>query len=152
MLTDRNGRDAAQNPPVVRHVISANDLRDDDLTRMVTRAAESSAGRVRSGDQPPGPVAGIHFLKTSRRRTTGASEPDPGGREVFAPFRVTSALWDHSPDAVLTHDLPAHRGEDVTAEVLDGPHSPAFDRAENKRYATMSVPEWCAGRNQPTGQ
>ncbi|MFC6930563.1 hypothetical protein ACFQHO_09670 [Actinomadura yumaensis] len=67
------------------------------------------------------------------------------------PFQVTSALWDKSPEAVFLHDLPAHRGEDVTTEVLEGPHSLAFDQAENKMYAAMAVLEWCAGRLRSDG-
>ncbi|CAM5245584.1 Ornithine carbamoyltransferase, catabolic [Streptomyces antimycoticus] len=51
------------------------------------------------------------------------------------------------------HDLPAHRGDEVTAEVLDGPHSIAFEQAENKIHSAMAVLEWCrgAGRTRPAG-
>jgi ornithine carbamoyltransferase len=46
---------------------------------------------------------------------------------------------------VFLHDLPAHRGEEVTAEVLDGPAAIAFQQAENKMYSAMAVLEWCRG-------
>ena len=49
------------------------------------------------------------------------------------------------PDAVFMHDLPAHRGEEVTGEVLDGPRSLAWDEAENRIHAQKSVLAWCLG-------
>lgn len=82
---------------------------------------------------------------TTRWQTTGTSKPDAGWRQVFAPFQVTAELMDHFPKAVFMHDLPAHRGEEVTAGVLDGPASIAFEQAENKMYSAMAVLDWCAG-------
>ncbi|MET9519171.1 ornithine carbamoyltransferase [Streptomyces sp. NPDC002994] len=82
---------------------------------------------------------------TTRWQTTGTSKPDPHWRDVFAPFQVTSGLWEHSPKAVFMHDLPAHRGDEVTADVLDGPMSIALDQAENKMHSAMAVLEWCRG-------
>jgi ornithine carbamoyltransferase len=82
---------------------------------------------------------------TTRWQTTGTSKPDPGWLRVFTPFQVTADLMGRQPDAVFMHDLPAHRGEEVAAEVLDGPGSIAFDQAENKMYSAMAVLEWCSG-------
>lgn len=84
-----------------------------------------------------------HAIYTTRWQTTGTSKPDPNWRDVFAPFQVSAAVMDRSPGAVFLHDLPAHRGEEVTAEVLDGPSSIAFQQAENKMYSAMAVLEWC---------
>ena len=56
---------------------------------------------------------------------------------------MNAGLWDGSPDAVFMHDLPAHRGDEVTAEVLDGPRSIAFTQAACKLYSAMAVLEWC---------
>ncbi len=110
------------------------------------RNARTSGARVSETHSMASPPRGVDIIYTTRWQTTGTSKPDPGWRDVFAPFQVTSALWDHSADAVFLHDLPAHRGEDVTAEVLDGPHSLAFDQSENKMYAAMAVLEWCAAK------
>lgn len=79
---------------------------------------------------------------TTRWQTTGTAKPDANWREIFAPFQVTSALWETSPGAVFMHDLPAHRGEEVTAEVLDGPVSIAFAQATNKMHSAMAVLEY----------
>ncbi|MEV6163204.1 ornithine carbamoyltransferase [Streptomyces sp. NPDC052052] len=87
--------------------------------------------------------ADLDAVYTTRWQTTGTSKPDPDWRTVFAPFQVTAALWEDSPKAVFLHDLPAHRGDEVTAEVLDGPASIAFDQAENKMHSAMAVLEWC---------
>ncbi|MEU7996503.1 ornithine carbamoyltransferase [Micromonospora sp. NPDC049060] len=97
-------------------------------------------------DDLPGDLDAIY---TTRWQTTGTSKPDPDWRTHFAPFQVDRELWRRSPHAVFMHDLPAHRGEEVTAEVLDGPASIAFQQAENKLYSAMAVLDWC--RATPAG-
>jgi len=88
----------------------------------------------------------VDVIYTTRWQTTGTAKADPDWRTVFAPFQVGTALWQDSPKAVFMHDLPAHRGEEVTAEVLDDPASIAFGQAENKLYSAMAVLEWCRGK------
>ncbi|MGH2732525.1 MAG: ornithine carbamoyltransferase [Actinomycetota bacterium] len=87
----------------------------------------------------------IDVVYTTRWQTTGTIKHEPNWRQDFDPFRVDSAMMARYPDAVFMHDLPAHRGEEVTAQVLDGPASIVFDQAENKVYSAMAVLEWCAG-------
>jgi ornithine carbamoyltransferase len=87
--------------------------------------------------------APVDVIYTTRWQTTGSTKKDPNWREVFAPFQVSSDLWLGQPKAVFMHDLPAHRGEEVTAEVLDGPASIAFRQAGNKMYSAMAVLDWC---------
>ena len=58
---------------------------------------------------------------------------------VFAPFRVTAALIAEAPDAIVMHCLPAHRGHEIEAEVIDGPMSVVFDQAENRLWAQQAV-------------
>ncbi len=60
-------------------------------------------------------------------------------RRVFAPYQVNQSVMDAAPGAVFLHCLPAHRGEEVTDEVIDGPRSVVFDQAENRLYAQMAV-------------
>ncbi|TDD94831.1 ornithine carbamoyltransferase [Actinomadura rubrisoli] len=86
----------------------------------------------------------MDVVYTTRWQTTGTSKADPDWRRLFEPFQVTGDLWRASPDALFMHDLPAHRGDEVTAEVLDGPRSIAFEQAENKMWSAMAVLEWCA--------
>ena len=65
---------------------------------------------------------------------------------MLAPYRVTEALMRlAAPDALFMHCLPAHRGEEVTAGVIDGPHSVVFDEAENRLHAQKGVLAWALG-------
>ncbi len=86
---------------------------------------------------------GLDVVYTTRWQTTGTAKPDPDWRTTFAPFQVTGRLWETSPKALFMHDLPAHRGEEVTADVLDGPASIAFIQAEFKLHSAMAALEWC---------
>ncbi|QLJ04413.1 ornithine carbamoyltransferase [Streptomyces sp. NEAU-sy36] len=104
--------------------------------------ARRYGSRIAEAHHMDGLPTGVDAVYTTRWQTTGTSKPDPDWRTVFAPFQVTRALWEHSPKALFLHDLPAHRGEEVTAEVLDGPAAIAFDQAENKMHSAMAVLEW----------
>ena len=67
-------------------------------------------------------------------------------RRLLAPFQVDSALMDAAgPDAIFMHCLPAHRGEEVAAEVMDGPRSVVFDEAENRLHAQKAILAWSLG-------
>ena len=87
----------------------------------------------------------VDVVYTTRWETTGTSKPDARWRDVFAPFRVSRALMERYPKAVFMHDLPAHRGQEVDQDVLDGQASIAFDQAESKLYGAMAVLEWSVG-------
>jgi ornithine carbamoyltransferase len=89
--------------------------------------------------------AEVDVVYTTRWQTTGTSKPDPNWRRAFEPFQVDEQLMRRYPGAIFMHDLPAHRGEEVTAGVLDGPRSIAFEQAENKLHSAMAVLEWCLG-------
>jgi ornithine carbamoyltransferase len=65
---------------------------------------------------------------------------------AFAPYQVNEALMSlAAPDAVFLHCLPAHRGEEVTAGVIDGPRSLVWEEAENRVHAQKSILAWCFG-------
>ncbi len=66
--------------------------------------------------------------------------------KTLAPYQVDEALMAlAAPDAVFLHCLPAHRGEEVTAGVIDGPSSIVWDEAENRIHAQKSIIAWCLG-------
>jgi ornithine carbamoyltransferase len=116
-------------------------LAPDVLAEARETAALHDATVVEYHDMTPCP--GADAVYTTRWQTTGTTKPDPNWRSVFAPFQVTTAVLDAQPDAVFMHDLPAHRGEEVTGEVLDGPRSVAFAQSTNKMHSAMAVLEWC---------
>jgi ornithine carbamoyltransferase len=60
-------------------------------------------------------------------------------RKAFAPYQVNQAVMDGAPGAIFMHCLPAHRGEEVTDEVIDGPRSVVFQQAGNRLYAQMAL-------------
>jgi ornithine carbamoyltransferase len=87
----------------------------------------------------------VDFIYTTRWRTTGTSKRHDDWRLRFDPFRVTSELMGQYPDAAFMHDLPAHRGEEVVADVIDGPQSIIWDQVSFKLFTAMAILEWCLG-------
>ena len=68
------------------------------------------------------------------------------GHNIFVPYQVNEKLMEKAnPDALFMHCLPAHRGEEVTDGVMDGPQSVVFDEAENRLHAQKAVMRWCMG-------
>jgi ornithine carbamoyltransferase len=60
------------------------------------------------------------------------------------PYQVNDALMaEAKPDTLFMHCLPAHRNEEVTSSVMDGPHSVVFDEAENRLHAQKAIMRWC---------
>ena len=73
-----------------------------------------------------------------------SDDPEDGARRAaLEPYRVDDALLGKAaPDVIMMHCLPAHRGEEVTDAVIDGPRSVVFDEAENRLYAHQAVLAW----------
>ena len=75
-----------------------------------------------------------------------SDDPSTNRHNLLAPYRVTKALMDKAAqDAIFMHCLPAHRGEEVTEEVIDGPRSVVFDEAENRLHAQKGILAWVLG-------
>jgi len=68
---------------------------------------------------------------------------------VFGRYQVNSDLMRlASPDAIALHCLPAHRGQEITDEVMDGPQSAVFDEAENRLHTSKAVMAWLMGETK----
>ena len=107
-----------------------------------TRAEETGGSAALVAD-PDAAVEGAEVVVTDTWVSMG-QEAD--GRDRAAPFRplqVNDALLDRAaPDAIVLHCLPAHRGEEITDEVLDGPRSAVWDEAENRLHAQKALLTW----------
>jgi ornithine carbamoyltransferase len=88
-------------------------------------------------------VAGADAVATDAWVSMTHTDREPR-LKAFAPYRVDEALMRKAaPDAVFLHCLPAHRGEEVTDAVLDGPQSIVWDEAENRLHAQKAILRWC---------
>jgi ornithine carbamoyltransferase len=122
---------------------------DPEVLAAARRGIEARGGLVAEERDMTTPMKPCDVVYTTRWQTTGTVKPDPGWRSVFAPFQVTPEVMAAHPGAIFMHDLPAHRGEEVDARVLDGPTSIAFDQAQGKLAGALAALEWClAGQDE----
>src|SRR5579871_2593066 len=93
--------------------------------------------------EPAEAVAGAHAVYTDVWVSMGDEETAQARRAALERYRVDDALLDLArPGAIALHDLPAHAGEEITAEVLYGPRQRIWDQAENRRHAQKALLEW----------
>ncbi|HEY9180933.1 MAG TPA: ornithine carbamoyltransferase [Candidatus Baltobacteraceae bacterium] len=101
---------------------------------------KAQGGTARAFANPVRAARGVDAIYTDVWTSMGEEAATERNRAVLAPYRVTEALFKHAaPHAVFLHCLPAHRGEEVTAGVIDGPQSAVFDQAENRMHAQKAV-------------
>jgi len=107
--------------------------------------AEREGGRVSFTTDPVEAVAGADCVVTDTWISMGV-EASVNRHNLLAPYRVDEHLMAHAkPDAIFMHCLPAKRGEEVTAGVIDGPQSVVWDEAENRLHAQKGILAWCLG-------
>ncbi|MDE2334363.1 MAG: ornithine carbamoyltransferase [Rhodospirillales bacterium] len=104
--------------------------------------ARAQGAAVEWTTQPEKAVAGARCVVTDAW-VSMSDDPAENRHNLLAPYQVTAALMAKAAkDAIFMHCLPAHRGEEVTAEVIDGPQSVVFDEAENRLHAQKGVLAW----------
>ena len=91
-------------------------------------------------------VRGADAVYTDAWTSMGQEAEAQHRRKIFAPFQVNEALMRAAGDACFMHCLPAHRGEEATDEVMDGPASIIFDQAENRLHAQKALMMLLMGR------
>lgn len=103
-------------------------------------ARAQATGRVTLHRDPREAAAGADVVTTDVWASMGQEEEQAQRATAFARFQVDGALMQLArPDAIFLHCLPAHRGEEVTAEVLDGPQSRVWDEAENRLHVQKAL-------------
>lgn len=137
------------------HVRIASPAGYEPEPAVLARAAQIAAGTGGSVSvlrDPWEAVAGVDVVATDTWTSMG-QEGD--GRDRVTPFRPYQVcgelLAKAAPDAIVLHCLPAHRGEEITDEVLDGPQSAVFDQAENRLHAQKALLTWLLDRHAPDG-
>jgi ornithine carbamoyltransferase len=104
------------------------------------RLGKTSGATARAFTGAVRAVRGADVIYTDVWTSMGEEAGTERNRAVLAPYRVTEQLFAHAaPHAVFMHCLPAHRGEEMTADVIDGPRSIVFDQAENRMHAQKAV-------------
>jgi ornithine carbamoyltransferase len=111
--------------------------------KWLTDWVKSSGAAIEIGDDPERAVKGADCVVTD----TWVSMGDKDGKHrhnILKPYQVNSSLMACAKrDAIFMHCLPAHRGDEVTNEVMDGPQSVVFDEAENRLHAQKGLLAWC---------
>jgi ornithine carbamoyltransferase len=110
--------------------------------------AARTGGSVLVTDDLATAVAGADVLATDTWVSMGHEAVADERAEPFVPFRIdAAALAAAAPDAIVLHCLPAYRGKEITAEVLDGPQSAVWDEAENRLHAQKALLTWLLERS-----
>jgi len=111
------------------------------VERATARAAETGATVCVTAD--PAAAAGAHVVITDTWVSMGMEEDGKDRRTPFLPYQVDADMMSAAADnAIFLHCLPAYRGNEVAAEVIDGPQSRVFDEAENRLHAQKALLAW----------
>ena len=115
-----------------------------ELANTFARASGASLELVHD---PVAAVREADVVYTDVWTSMGQEQEYERRRRAFQGYQVNGDLLRHAKaDAIVMHDLPAHRGEEITDEVMDGPQSVVFDQAENRLHAQKAVLCWLLGR------
>lgn len=114
---------------------------------VLARAEQLGAGGATSvTDDAVAAVRDADVVVTDTWVSMGKEDEAEARRAVFGPYALTAELLAHaSPEAIVLHCLPAYRGSEITADVIDGPQSVVWDEAENRRHAQKAVITWLQG-------
>jgi ornithine carbamoyltransferase len=113
---------------------------------LATAEARSSGADIAIGNDPVAAVSGADVVYTDVWTSMGQEQEYERRRRAFHGFQLNASLLGRAKrDAIVLHDLPAHRGEEITDEVIDGPQSVVFDQAENRLHTEKALLCWLLG-------
>jgi ornithine carbamoyltransferase len=113
---------------------------NEAIVAQATKLAAAHGGRLTFGHDPVEAVRGAAVVYTDAWTSMGQEAETEERRDAFAGFRVDDALLDAAgPDAVAMHCLPAHRGEEITSSVMDGPRSLIWEQSENRLHVQKAL-------------
>jgi ornithine carbamoyltransferase len=113
---------------------------DPAVVSEAKRTARETRGKIEVCNSPEEVVAHAQAIYTDVWTSMGQEEESAARESAFAGYQVNEGLFAHAlPDAVFMHCLPAHRGSEVTAEVIDSPRSIVFDQAENRLHMQKAI-------------
>lgn len=106
--------------------------------------ARNRGARIEILEDPIAAVEGADCVVTDTWVSMGCQGDAETRRQLLMPYQVNCSLLARArPDVLFMHCLPAHRGEEVSSEVMDGPHSVVWDEAENRLHVQKSILAWC---------
>ncbi|WP_109508949.1 ornithine carbamoyltransferase [Nocardioides speluncae] len=119
---------------------------DPAIVARATEIAGETGGSARYLVDPAAAVAGADVLVTDTWVSMGKEGEAEQRTATFAPYSLTVPLAALArPDAIVLHCLPAYRGKEIAADVIDGPQSVVWDEAENRRHAQKALITWLVG-------
>ena len=120
---------------------------------ILERARALATEEIRVCRDPAEAVTGAHVINTDVWASMGQEQEREVRLKAFRGYQVDGTLLRRArPDAVVLHCLPAHRGEEITDEVMDGPNSAIFDQAENRLHFQRALLDWLLGKDGVRGQ
>lgn len=115
---------------------------DRGIVEHARALAERTGGSIDLFEDPEQAVSGANVIYTDVWISMGQEEEAEGKRRVFSRYQVNKGLVALAqPDTLIMHCLPAHRGEEITEDVLEGPLSVVFDQAENRLHVQKAIVE-----------
>jgi ornithine carbamoyltransferase len=123
---------------------------DGEIVKWAELAAHKSGGAVWIGEDPREAARGADVLYTDVWTSMGQEAETATRVGVFRPYQINADLLRLAkPDAIVMHCLPAHRGEEITDDVMEGPRSVIFDQAENRLHIQKAILEMLVGGHGP---